>query len=208
MTIVVSDPSGVVISQPTMARLAGSIARWLNRTDLADAIPDFVTTAESEIETDSRLRATFQVTTGTGAMIAGIIALPTDMLELRALSVNGVHVRELTPQDFARSLRIDVFKRSGETIEVIGKPDGNWELEYLAKLPALVFDTDSNWLLREHFDVYLWKCCEIGSIYLRDPDGASGYQTKYEQAASRIQGDVMEHRWGGASREVSAPGVV
>jgi hypothetical protein len=35
-------------------------------------------------------------------------------------------------------------------------------------------------VLREHYDVYLWKCCEMGSAWMRDPEAVASYSAKYE----------------------------
>lgn len=37
-----------------------------------------------------------------------------------------------------------------------GKPASEYRLTYMQKLPQLAFH-QFNWLLREHYDVYLWR---------------------------------------------------
>ena len=96
----------------------------------------------------------------------------------------------------------------GEVAHVTGHPAGTFQVTYVQRLPQLVFGSDSNWLLREHFDMYLWKSCEMGSIWLRDVDGAQGYSVKYEAAAQRLLQASNYHSWGGAPLSVQAPGVV
>src|ERR1700744_4538937 len=71
----------------TYTGLQASIASWMNRTDLAAVIPDFVTVVESRIARDLRLRN--QIITTTLSATAGVesVALPADWLEFENLSV-------------------------------------------------------------------------------------------------------------------------
>lgn len=202
MTIIVQVPTGNVTGQPTTLTLKDKIAKWLNRTDLGAQIPDFINMAESEISADKRLRSTFQVDTETGYITGGVVPFPTDLLEFQALYFNDEPLIQVSNHEFWRTRRRDVFTRLGEMCHIAGKPDGSYELVYVKRLPGLVMDSDSNWMLREHFDIYLYKCCEIGSIWLRDPEGAQGYRAKFEEAANKIGNSISWHKWGGASLAV------
>lgn len=209
MTLVV--PVAAATSAAAVANFSGlstSIARWLNRTDLAAVIPDFVRMAESEFSRDTRLRSSFQVVDTGGYASAGEIPLPVDMLELRELSVDGKVLRELPYEDWRRLSDGLYFARVGEVAHITGKPAAAYGLKYLQKLPALVFQSDSNWLLREHYDVYLWKCCEMGSAWMRDPEAVASYSAKYESAVQQLLAANNAHKWAGASLAVMAPGVV
>ena len=81
-------------------------------------------------------------------------------------------------------------------------------LDFLQRLPQLVFQSDSNWLLREHYDVYLWKCCEQGSVWMRDAEAAQGYNQKYELAVQNLLTANNYRAWGGAPLAVQSGGVV
>lgn len=209
MTLVV--PVAAASSAAAVANFAGlsaSVARWLNRTDLTAVIPDFVRMAEAEFSRDTRLRSSFQVVDTSGYTPAGEIPLPVDMLELRELSAGGTVLRELPYEDWRQRSDGPHFARLGEVAHITGKPATAYGLKYLQKLPALVFQSDSNWLLREHYDVYLWKCCEMGSAWMRDPEAVASYSAKYEGAVQQLLSAHNAHRWAGASVAVMAPGVV
>lgn len=205
MTIVVpSSSSASAANSATYAGLKTSIARWLNRTDLTDVIPDFVRMAESEFARDPRILSSFQATELSSYTADGEIALPIDLLELQTLTFAGHIVTELPRLPGSGNY----YARIGEVLHIAGHPAGQYKLTYAQKLPQLLFDSDSNWLLREHYDVYLWKCCEVGSVWMRDPDGVSGYNTKYEAAVQQLLSANNRHRWGGYDLSVQAPGVV
>ena len=208
-TVVVPVSNSVgAASTANYQSLSTSIAKWLNRTDLTDVIPDFVRMAESEFARDTRLRSSFQVVVSDGYAPAGELPLPTDMLELKELAFGGTPLTQLPYEDWRVRASGPYFSRVGNVAHVTGKPAGAYTLKYVQKLPALSFPSDSNWLLREHYDVYLWKCCEQGSVWMRDIEATQGYNSKYEAAVQQLLASINYHAWGGASFAVQAPGVV
>ena len=64
----------------TYAELQTAIADWLNRADLDQKIPEFITLAESTL--NDVLRASDMVTNSTVALTSGRATLPADALEL------------------------------------------------------------------------------------------------------------------------------
>lgn len=209
MTIVVqSSSSQSAASVATYSTLKKSIAAWLNRTDLADVIPDFVRMAEAEFARDVRIRSTFQTTVTDGYTEDGQIAVPVDLLELKTLQFEGSTLTELPLAAWKAKLSGPYFTRIGEVIHVLGYPSGTFTLTYVQKLAQLISDSDSNWLLLDHYDVYLWKCCEVGSVWMRDVEGVAGYNSKYEAAVDQLLSANNHHRWGGVDLQVQAPGVV
>lgn len=208
MTIIVQESVVSPIAAPTLSYLADQIGRWLNRTDLGQVVSGFIRMAEEEFSRDVRLRSCFMVAQKTGSTTNGALSMPDDMLELKELRFEGETLKEILYGDFEKTTARNVFARVGNLVKIAGAPAGDYELTYVQKLTRLIFDADSNWLLREHFDVYLYKCCEIGSIWLRDPEGAQGYSTKYEAAAQKLLEAVNYHGYSAAPLEVMARGVV
>lgn len=209
MSIVITVPgSGAAPSSATYEALQASIARWLNRTDLTDVIPDFVLMAEAEFSRDPRIRSAAQTTRLTGMTADGTVPLPEDMLELKCFKIEDEEYEFLPPETFYGICGGRYYTRDGATLVAKDEPQGDWELSYLARLPALQFPSDTNWLLQNHYDVYLWKCCEQGSVWLRDVDGAQGYRAKYDAAVSQMLDANNRHEWAGFPLHMRAPGVV
>lgn len=190
------------------AALSLSIGRWLNRTDLAEVIPDFVRMAESEFARDPRIRSSFQTVVVDGYTPDGEISLPYDLLELQELRVAGAVHNPLPHADWRNRVTGAYFTRIGNVVHITGKPAAVYRLTYLQKLPQLAFPSDSNWLLREHYDVYLWKCCEQGSVWMRDVEATQGYNQKYEMAVQSLLTANNYHAWGGGPVEVQSGGAV
>lgn len=60
-------------------------------------------------------------------------------------------------------------------------------ITYYAKFPALVKDTDSNWLLENAPDVYLFSALVEASIYTRDRAAADEYLIRYASACITLK---------------------
>ena len=211
MTSPVVVPVSNTVGAATAANftaLSRSIGRWLNRTNLADVIPDFVRMAEAEFARDPRIRSSFQTVVVDGYTPDGEISLPYDLLELQELRVAGAVHNPLPHADWRNRVTGAYFTRIGNVVHITGKPAAAYRLTYLQKLPQLAFPSDSNWLLREHYDVYLWKCCEQGSVWMRDVEATQGYNQKYEMAVQSLLTANNYHAWGGGPVEVQSGGAV
>lgn len=203
-------PIASVVADADYLGLRQSIAKWLNRTDLSEQIPDFVRLAEQEHRRDVRAQAMEAVAVGT--LASGILSYPEDFLEARNLMVEGCQYQYATLRTF-RSLQHHgihrrVFTHVGQTIEVLGGGDGQYVLDYYAEFPHLTADTDSNWLLQNAYDVYLWKCCEKGAVWLKDAEGALAFRQLYDAALARLNDQEYTKRYSGSEPVMAAPGVV
>lgn len=208
MTIVVPGGAAGAASSATLESLTASVAKWLNRTDLDLVLVDFVRLAEAEFARDPRIRSSFQTVVVDGYTTDGEIALPADMLELQELRMGGSVLTQLPHADWRDRVSGPYFTRIGNVANITGKPASEYRLTYMQKLPQLAFPSDSNWLLREHYDVYLWKCCEQGSVWMRDVEATQGYNQKYEMAVNSLLTANNYHAWGGAPVQVQSGGVV
>ena len=164
--------------------------------------------AEAEFARDPRIRSSFQTVVVDGYTTDGEMALPADMLELQELRMGGTVLTQLPHADWRDRVSGPYFTRIGNVAHITGKPASEYRLTYLQKLPQLAFPSDSNWLLREHYDVYLWKCCEQGSVWMRDVEATQGYNQKYEMAVNSLLTANNYHAWGGAPVQVQSGGVV
>lgn len=196
-----------IIGGALYSNLIATVARWLNRTDLDDIIPDFVRIAESEMNADPRIADAAQVITTVGNISGSQITVPDDVEELHQVSVNGHPCEQLALADFQRTLSPYVCTRVGNVLKLPGNTLGSYELIYAQRLKPLRLLDDTNWLLQRYPDVYLWKCCEQGGVWLQDSEAAQGYRAKYEAAVANIPSAHNYNKWGGAL-QVQSPGVV
>lgn len=173
----------------TYADLKAAVASWLDRTDLTATIPDFVTFAETDIRADLRCRAMEQYTIGT--LSGATLDHPDGYLEGRALTVGGKGYEYVTPERFAAasdansSLRC--FTSIGQTLYILNAEDGDdYSLIYFKAFDAFSADDDTNWLLTNYPNVYLFAACKHAGTYLDDDAKVNKYTTLYQDALGRI----------------------
>lgn len=173
------------MSIATYAELKTSVAGWINRTDLTTVIPDFITLAEAQIRRD--IRARDQLTDLTVTLTSEAATLPTDFLEARWVkaTLNG-YPKTL---EFVASTIYDTqpcaaeatfYTVDGNTLKVQG--GSVVTMNYWAKYDAFSSAADTNWLLTNSSDVYLFASLVEAYDYIRDDVGRDRYLQRYKQA--------------------------
>jgi len=159
--------SGTAGRFDTYEGLILAVQDWLQRTDLASRVPDFVRLAEAQFRRDL-VMPDMEVTVSLEP--AASVALPIDFDSIRALGIRGYPAMDqLAPAAFQA---LPVQDTSGNAITgqptkfaiVSGAfqfwpvPDKTYTatLTYLAKLVGLGTGNQANWLLDRHPDAYLY----------------------------------------------------
>lgn len=171
------------------SELQASIALWMNRTDLADLIPDFVKLAESALATDLRIRDMVKIDSLSGT---GYVALPVDFLEFVYVKQNGVPIEWIAP-DLLRSKYLESGEISFYTIEgdrMLFNPSSStpatFSVAYYAK-PAALTVSPSNVILTKYPSLYLFKSVAYGWQYVMDSAKAAQYETMYRQELAAVK---------------------
>lgn len=189
--------------------LKQQVAEWLNRTDLDQAIPEFIRLAESRIRTDLRVRAQEMIDTGT--LTGDTLAVPSKLLDTRRLVVADRELAFITPEQYARMQRKHVrsparyYTTIGETFHILGANSGDdYTLTYWEWFDYFVDNDDTNWLLLNSPDVYLWASLEAGALYLKDYAASADFRGRYDAAVKRVQDREKEMRFSGGPFYVRA----
>lgn len=180
--------------------LKASIASWLfNRTDLAAAIPDYITLAEAQI--NRRLRVRQMVTNNQAISISSeYVAAPADHLEpLRFSFLVGTETRRL---NYISPERVNEFKAGvtgtgapqsytlvGSQFQFVPAPDQTYtgEFTYYATIPALSDGNPTNWLLTKYPDAYLYGALLQAAPYLADDDRVTMWSGFFESILDDIE---------------------
>lgn len=178
--------------------LQNSVASWLNRSDLAALIPDFITLAEAKLNGDlENVRSMESKTTLSTTNNVATVTLPSDMLEMKRLVVVDSYdtvLKYLSPDELAADYadnqtgRPVVFTVSGSTIELAPIPDGVYSLEltYFQKVPALSASNTTNWLLSAWPNAYLYGALCAAQPYLMNDARLPVFQQMYQDAVDGI----------------------
>ena len=191
----------------TYADLKAVVADYLDRTDLTDQIPDFITMAEASF--NRVIRQPDMITKNDSFSIAGrYTTLPTDTLEIVriVLDLQPVIVLEyMTPEELSerrvsmtgtgKPYYFTTIGGSANQLEVLRSPDQTYtaSIIYYTRIPALADGT--NWLLTNHPDIYLFGALVEAEPYLKNDDRMPMWTSRLDKALNdlRLQGQRERH---------------
>jgi hypothetical protein len=191
--------------------LKTAIADTLNRQDLTSVIPTFVSLAQAQF--NRKIRSHRQITRGSLTIDAQFEALPADWLETIRITMDANPIRVLTQismDDLTRyRTAIDnttdapvYFAHNGTDIELFPTPSTSFtgEITYYAKITALSADADTNWLLTNNPDVYLYGSLVHTAPYLKDDARIALWAGLLAQAMDEIEDETAAARFGSPLR--------
>ena len=189
--------------------LKASIADWLNREDLVSVIPDFVRLAEGRMNSDSRIRSRFTVTSQLfpgwyNADPISPITLPSDFKQIMSVTVNGRALTRLPEAEFlardaANGAQTDqaryymVFKGQLFVTPWPTEAGSDWtdvsmEVRYYSNLDLTSGqDSDTNLLLEDCPNAYLYASLAQAGIYLQNQAVQQTYETYYQEALNNFE---------------------
>lgn len=173
----------------TYAELRTAVATWTVRSDMTSRMGDIVALAEADIRKDVRCQA--METLATGTLTGETLAWPTRFLEARRLKVGNDVQGYVTPAEYADYDQAGTVKPAfttiGQTIYILHGASGDaYSLIYWAGFAPFSADSDTNWLLLNAPEVYLWACCVKVAIVTKDDAGAARWSALYQAAAQRL----------------------
>lgn len=176
----------------TYAELQTAVASWLNRSDLTDRIPDFITLAESGLNRRLRLRVMTQETSLSTTISSRTVPLPTAFIEplvlwrletdrypmvCRLPEMMAISTTEGRPEYWAVDETL-VFERPCDAVYSL--------IFRYVKGFALSDSATTNWLLTNHPDVYLFATLVEAAPYLRDDNLLAVWSARFEKALSEV----------------------
>ena len=179
----------------TCATLKSDIATYMARSDLTSVIPTFIRLAESRIRKEVRC---MNMQTSTSLTItSGEAALPSDFNELISIVPSVVRSRGLIyqpPSTFYTmayddsSGNANFFTIEGDTVKFAPAPADNSTatLIYWKAYTALSADADTNWLLTNHYDIYLYACLAEAKAFIEDDEAPIKWLDAYDIAKMKV----------------------
>lgn len=196
----------------TYAVLKSDIASWLLRDDLTAAIPSFIRLAEASIRREVRVRA--MIRTNTLTLTAQSTALPEDFLEMVRVVRDDSSQWEMSYMPPAALYASEAYHDSGTaslyTIEgdnLVTAPDGTGSdllLSYYRAFTALSNDTDTNWLLTNAYDIYLYGALTHAAPYIKDDERVALWNAGYNNAVTMVNRADRRSAFAGAPLAIKA----
>ena len=200
----------------TRQQLLADVDSWLARDDVSAGpeINSIVLLAEDYIATDLRLVA--QERTATLELSGRSVAAPDNYLTWRAVFVDGEAAEYQTPE-LLRSSRGQprgagsrIFTIEGgdeDTVQFVFEPaateDDPQEVEllYFARIPPLnTNDEATNWLLKNHYSVYLYATLRAAAEWVQELELEDRYAAKYQTCVDRLNRTEQRKRYGAGAR--------
>jgi hypothetical protein len=179
--------------------LKTSIAGWLNRTDLEPIIPDFIALAEAVFRRD--IRHWMMEDRSTAPLTGRYLERPQGWLEtIRVtLATGNTTSLDLISRQAMADKREESMNATGtpqfythveNSFEYCPSPDGEYtvQLHYFKEVTRLAADADSNWLLTDHPDAYLYGSLLHAGPYLIEDERVATWSQLFGAAVARING--------------------
>lgn len=206
----------------TLGKLKSSVDAWLIRDDVsvADEFPEILLLAEADIATDVRCMA--QETTTTLTFTGHSAELPADYMEerfpfiddniLKIAYMTPKVLREVGPWKKGRVGAFYTLEGGGGTPPddrvkmIIAGPASatdplDIDVNYLKRFSGMTNDADTNWLLRNFFNVYLYATLRAAAEFIQEDILEDRYAGKYEMAVGKLAKQENRRRFGGVPKQ-------
>lgn len=192
------------------AQLQSDIALWTARDDLAPAIPTFVRLAEDQISRVVRSLAQETDVTLTCSTPDFSDDLPDGFLGFKHVYVSGATdptTIYVPPQVFheGNQLPNDGFTSRGSQLQYtiesnkikVNQPTGSattitLETCYIKRFGHLA--DGSNWLIENHYDLYMWACLVEAWDYIDEEAPIAKYQARFDRALKQLDKQEITKR--------------
>ena len=200
--------------------LQTSIANFLNRDDLSSVIPTFIQMAEAQMNREIRHWKMEQRSNGQQSGGDQWMQIPSDWMETIRLGIIGSGTSALTLTSRAamadiRAKNEDVSTKApylychqDSQFELYPTPseDTDFELLYIQKIPDLATN-DTNWLLEEAPDVYLYGSLIHSAPYLAEDARAETWAKFYSAAVQNVNAAADKARYSGSGMTLKVRGL-
>lgn len=197
--------------------LKDSLVKALNRSDLSDAVPGFVTLCEAEIRRQVRRKASLVEV----KLTSGEVTLPNSTDEVRGLAVTGPSpyrpVKFGTVQAvYEKRARFDNTTGVPQQAAVIGRklilapaPDQTYTAvlsQYDALVP-LSSTNEANATLLEAPDIYFYGSLIHSAPYLKDDARLAMWQGLFDRAVAQLNAKRQREEFGASPQPARLPTV-
>ena len=197
----------------TRAQLTSDLTSWLSRDDIGESplFDSLLRNVEARIRRDVRARE--QEVRLELSVSAQYTDLPEDYLRMRSITIDSELDREIDfypPQALRKSpvwVNRSVLSTgqpqaySIESNQLVLAPAPNADspvditLVYVSSLPPLSRGEDTNFVLREAYDLYLYGLLVEAAIFLEDQELLEQYKARYNESAASYNRSENRGRW-------------
>ena len=189
----------------TRAELIADLDIWLARDDLSSGGSEDTLLRIAQANIDRVIRPRTQKVNGTLVCSSRSTALPAGFQALRSLTLQSDldrTVEYLTPERIREAPiwnnqgggltdnTATAYTIEGDVITLAPAPTAGapvtLDIVYFARFDTLTNPSDTNWLLTNHYDAYLWAILNAAAIFLEDTE----LQIKYTGLFDAVVNDI------------------
>ena len=203
----------------TYAQLKTAVANWLDRSDLTDRIPEFITLAEARFNRELRIRDMETVSTAIST-VAGTreYSLPTGFVQMKEFHLSTDPLTPLayiTPEMMTRlwagsaQAKPQVFTIIADKVRLGPGPDAVYttSMLYYKTFTALSDSATTNDMLTNNPDVYLYGTLLEAEPFIMNDQRIPVWLGAFDKAVASIQNQDNKDRHSGSNlRVMSASG--
>lgn len=181
----------------TFSTLKTAVQNWIDRTNVADRVDEFIALGEARIYRELRIRAMEKALSDTIA--SGVIAVPSDFRALKHAYVSGTPVVRL--QQATAEFIIENYPTRSSTTKpkyiaqdggnfIFGPyPDSAYTINgtYYAALTALGTGNETNWFTTNAPDLLLFAALTESEAYLINDERIILWEQRFQQSKNAIQ---------------------
>ena len=197
----------------TYSTLQTAVANWLDRSDLTDRVPEFIALAEATFNRVLRLRAMETTVADTTPSGSKEDALPSGYLQMREIHLSTTPVVSLayiTPEIMYRiragstSGKPNSYTIVGDNILFGPTPDGayDYSMTYYKSFDALSDSTQTNWLILNAPDLYLYGTLLQAEPFLMNDERVPLWERGVRQVINDLQQQDDKDRHSGSEMRV------
>jgi len=194
------------------ASLKISVAAWVNRTDLASIVPEFIADGEARIYNDLRIRA--MEVAFSEVVVDGVVNIPTGFLAWKFLYVDGSSATKLSRKDpewiyTQYPSRVGAgtpkfFAREGDTLIFGPAAEAGLTIKgrYYKRLAALSDSNTTNWFIENEPQILRFAALCEAAPYLKNDARIPIWENKYNDAMKRIKKTERDEAFSGSKLSV------
>ena len=202
----------------TFAELKTAAANWLDRSDLTDRIPEFISLAEARFNRVLRIRDMETVSTAISTT-AGTreYSLPTGFVQMKEFHLSTDPITPLayiTPEMMSRmwagsaKAKPQVFTIIADNVRLGPNPDAVYttSMLYYKTFTALSASNTTSDMLTNNPDVYLYGTLLEAEPFIMNDERVPLWATAFKQAIDDIQNQDNKDRHSGSAMRVMNTG--
>ncbi len=200
------------MSLSTYADLQTAVASWLHRADLTAITPDLIRLGELRIFREVRCRD--METALSGTIANGVIALPSDYLDLKFAYIDATPVSKLDRASASQiyeqypyrsaSGKPTSIAREGSNFIFGPYPDSGYAVKGIYYAEPVSIATTANALFVANPDLYLFAALCEAAPYIQDDPRVQLWEGKYASIKQQIAWEDSEEYGSGAGMAVRA----